>query len=187
MMTMRWIATFSVCQLLALLLTAASVDAQTKVALVDIGQVFKSHPSFTQELEALKSEAEQFKASSMELQQQMIKKAEVLRQYEPGSEDFKRAESALAQESAAIEVEQRNKMRVLMQREAQVHYDTYQQIQQTITEYCDDRGIQLVMRHNSLEMDADNPQTIMQKVNGSVVYYHPGQNITDAIVAALSR
>ena len=161
--------------------------AQTKVAIVDVGKIFKSHPKFSQELAALKQEAEQFKAASLQVQQQLVKKAEVLKQYQPGSDEFKNAETKLAQESAAMEVEQRDKMRTLMQREAQLHFKTYSEVNGLIATYCESDGIQLVLRYNSQEMDPKNPSSVMQRVNGSVVYHNQQNNITQQIVAKINQ
>jgi Skp family chaperone for outer membrane proteins len=152
---------------------------------VDVGAIFKGHPVFTQQLEALRQEAETFKASSLQLQQQLMQKAEVLRQYAPGSAEFKQAETSLAQESAAMEVEQRNKMRTLMQAEAQLHFDTYAEVNEIIAEYCDAQNIQLILRHNGEPMDPKNPNSIMQRVNGSIVFHTPQKDITPQIIATI--
>ncbi len=161
--------------------------AQTKVAIVDVGLIFKSHTSFEQRLEALKTEAEQFKSVSLQQQQQLMQKAEALKQYQPGSQEFKNLETKLAQESAAMEVDQRDKMRSLMQQEAQLHFQTYADVNKLIATYCESTGVQLVLRFNSQEMDPRNPNSVMQRVNGSVVYHDPYNDITPQIVARISQ
>ncbi len=180
----QWIASFAFC-LITTLAGIGSVSAQTRVAIVDIGAVFKSHPEFPQQLEMLKQEAEQFKADSVAAQQRLVQKSEILKQYAPGSPDFKKAESSLAQESAALEVEQRDQMRKLMQREAQLHFETYAEVNEMIGNYCEQREIQLVLRFNGQPMDPKVPGTIMQKVNGSIIYYQPEKDITQQIIAQL--
>ena len=174
-------------QFVIMFLSSETVEAQTKVALCDVGMIFKSHPEFSQNLAALKEEADQFKANATNIQQQLMQKAEVLQQYEPGSTEFNQAETKLAQESAAIEVEQRDVMRKLMQREAQLHYDTYVEVTKFIADYCQEQGIQLVLRFNSQEQEADNPQAIMQKVNGSVVYHRNQNNITATVIQRIAQ
>ncbi len=188
MKNQRFIAVFLACQAFTLLTTFGSnAAAQTRVAIVDIGAVFKSHAEFTQRLDALRAEAEQFKSASQSQQQQLMQKAEVLKQYSPGSLEFKQAESSLAQESAALEVEQRDAMRKLMQTEAKLHFDTYAQVNQLIADYCDQQGIQLVLRFNGDPMDPKNINTIMQRVNGSIVFYEPDRNITTQIIGTLPQ
>ena len=174
------------CALISLIFVS-SADAQSRVALVDIGQVFKSHPAFAQQLEVLKAEAEQFKASTQQLQQQLSQKAEGLRQFQPTSDEFMQAETELAKEAAAMEVQQRDKMRVLMEREARLHFDTYQEIKKLVTAYCEQTGTKLVLRYNNVQMKPTDPASIMQRVNGNVVFNRPENDITERIVAQLAQ
>lgn len=159
-----------------------SVQAQTRVAIVDVGRIFKSHPQFTQQLEVLKKRADDFKASSIQAQQDLVQKAEGLKQFQPGSPDYQAKESQLAQESAKMEVAQRATMEELMIAEAKLHFDTYEQVNKMIETYCDSQGIQLVLRYNSEEMDPKDPASVMQRVNGSVIYYKPDTDITDLMI-----
>ena len=161
---------------------AQSLDAQSKVAIVDVGKVFKSHPHFSQQLEQLRLEAENFQKESIELRRQMMAKSEQLKILIPGTDDYKAKESALAQELAALEVEQQQKMRVLMQREAKLHFDTYNEVKSIINRFCEQQGIRLVLRHSQLELDPENPNSIMQEVNSPVVFYEPDRDITGAIL-----
>ena len=159
-----------------------TADAQTNVAICDIGMVFKNHPVFSSQLDQLKQEADQFQAQTAQLQQELMRKANALQQYRPGSDEYKNAESDLAQEAARLEVEQKDVMRKLMQREAQLHYDTYVEVTNQIARYCQSEGIQLVLRYNSEEMDPENPASIMQAVNGNVIFHRNHKDITDAII-----
>jgi len=62
------------------LLAPTAAQAQTNVALVDIGKIFKSHPVFGQQLEGLRQEAEQFKAQTQQMQQALQQEALGLRE-----------------------------------------------------------------------------------------------------------
>lgn len=162
--------------------TASTASAQTNVALVDIGKVFETHPHFSQQLDQLKTQADQFKASTQQLQQQFMAKAEELNQFNKNSEEYRQMEAKLAQESAEMEVEQRSKMRDLLTAEARLHFDTYNEIQQYISQYCQERGIQLVIRYDSQPMNQDDPASIMQRVNSGVIFNRPGKDITEKII-----
>lgn len=172
---------------LAIAISVNSAHAQTKVAVVDIGLVFKNHPSFAQDLQMLKSEADTFKQETQQLQTALMQKAEVLKNYQPDSPEFRQAETSLAQESAALEVQQRSKLRGLMEREAKLHYDTYMQIKRAIARYCEEREIRLVIRHDSTQMDPNQPGTIMQKVNSKIVFHRPNNEITQDIVTIVAQ
>lgn len=178
----RWIAAFIICLTTVMGIDVSSTMAQSPVAIVDVGLIFKNHPQFSLQLAALKHEADQFQNTAVEQQQMLVKEAEVLRSYEPGSPDYKRTESALAQKSATLELEQRDMMRQLMKREAQLHFNTYQQVNEVIAQYCASSGTQLVLRFNSEEVDPKVPASVMQKVNGNVVYHNPRHDITAVIL-----
>ena len=167
--------------------SSATAHAQTNVALVDIGKIFKSHPVFGQQLEGLRSDAEQFKAQTRQLQQALLQEAQGLKQYEPTSPEFEAEETRLAQKSAAKEVEQRNKMRELMKQEAQLHFDTYNEIKDIIAVYAQQQGVRMVMRYNSQPIDPTVPASIMQRVNGSIVFHTNQKDITEEIVGQIAR
>ncbi len=183
----RWIAAFFVCLTITTFANISTTMAQTKVAIVDIGLIFKSHPQFAQSLAGLKQEADQFKSVSLEQQKALMAKAEVLKSYQPSSAEFKAAETKLAQESAGMEVDQRDKMRLLMQKEAQLHFNTYAQVNELISKYCEANGIQLVLRYNSAKMDPKSPASVMQRVNGSVVYHNQQNDITPELIARITQ
>lgn len=182
----QWIVLTIIVPAFVLCGMCTNLSAQSNVSLVDVGKVFEAHPVFSTELQKLKAEAEHFKNQSVQLREQMVAKSERLKMLTPGSEEFKRGETELAEELARLEVEQRDTMRKLMQREAQLHYDTYQQVNQLIGQYCAEKGIRLVLRHNDQELDVDNPNSVMQYVNSNVVYYAPGRDITADIIQRLS-
>ena len=50
-----------------------------------------------------------------------------------------------------------------------------------------EQGIQLVLRYNSEQMDPKNPDSIMQRVNGSVVYHDESRDITLAIIQRIAQ
>ncbi|MEM7784749.1 MAG: OmpH family outer membrane protein [Planctomycetota bacterium] len=183
----RWIVAS-----LALTVTLGAADlshvaAQTRVAIVDIGKVFKNHPQFSSQLAALKQEADQFKSQAVQQQQNLMQRGEALSQYQPDSEDYRTEETRLAQESASLQLSQRDKMRSLMQQEARLHYNTYAQVYKAISDYCDANSVQLVLRYNSTQMDPKNPSSVMQKVNGSVIFHNQQNDITTAIIDSLKQ
>lgn len=183
----KWITRFVLCQCMIAIGMVSSAQAQTNVAIVDIGLIFKNHPEFTQRLEQLKRQADEFKATAQQTQQQFIQRAEVLNNYEKDSQEYRDIEAKLAKESAELEVTHRAKMRDMLTAEAELHHRTYNEVKQFVSQYCDERGIKLVLRYNSEAMSEDNPRTIMQQVNGFVVYSRNDKDITTAIIQRISQ
>ena len=91
----RRIATFLTVIAVTVLMNLSTVSAQQKVAIVDIGLIFKSHVNFEQQLNGLKTEAEAFKTRSMQAQQSLMEKAQLLQtsDIKPGTIEFKNEET----------------------------------------------------------------------------------------------
>ncbi len=160
--------------------------AQSPVAIVDVGQVFDSHPGFKQELENLRLEAEALQNTVNQQRMKLAKDQESLGlSFTPGSDAYKNQEKDIALAAAKLDVDARDKMRTLMTREAHVHYDTYTEVNRYIAEFCQENGLRLVLRHSDNEMKLDDPESIMQKINSPVVYFRPEKDITPAIVAKM--
>ena len=181
----RWVAVSFASLAITALFSINAANAQTKVAIVDVGAIFKQHTSFAKQLEALKAQADGFKAEALRAQQALSESAQVLQEFQPDTDDFRARQTELAQKAAALQVEQNSLMQKLMEKEAMLHFETYQQVNALISQYCDDRGIQLVLRYNNQEMDLAQPGSVMQRVNSSVIYHDPNNDITQAIVGQL--
>ena len=152
--------------------------AQSGVCVIDVAQIFKDHPTFNQQLAALKQEAEQFQAQLQQAGEKLAGMNEELRQIDPSTEEYQQQERQIAQLSASFEVDRRTKMRELMTREAKLHFDTYSQITEQIGSFCQENQIRLVLRYNNTEMDVKQPATIMQAVNSNVVFQNSDRDIT---------
>jgi Skp family chaperone for outer membrane proteins len=183
----QWIASSITCSLFLVSTWSSIAHAQTKVALVDMGRVFKNHPEFTAKLEQLRNQATQFRTQSEQEQQQFLKKTEILDQFVRDSDEYRDTEAKLAKESASLEVEQRASMRELLKQEASLHADIYSEVNEFIAQYCSEHSIQLILRFNSDPVDAANPQSIMQRVNSNVVYYAPDKDVTNVIIQRISQ
>lgn len=183
----RWIAVSFASLAITALFSINAANAQTKVAIVDVGAIFKQHTYFAQQLEALKAKADGFKAEAVKAQQALAQNAQVLQTLKPEHDDYRVKQTELAQKAAALQVEQNGLMQKLMEEEAMLHFKTYQQVNDLISQYCDAKGIQLVLRYSGQEMDLDQRGSVMQRVNSSVVYHDPANDITQAIVGQLSR
>jgi len=129
----RWIAVSIASLAITALFSINAANAQTKVAIVDVGTVFKQHPSFAGQLEALKRQADGFKAEAMKAQQALARNAQALQELKPDSVDFKTKQTELAKNAAAMQVEQNGLMQKLMEREAMLHFETYQQVNALIS------------------------------------------------------
>jgi Skp family chaperone for outer membrane proteins len=167
---------------------AGSATAQTSVALLDLAVVFENHPAFKSRLTQLKQDADGLQASVLQQRQALVKEQENLRLlFQPGSKEFKEKEKELAVKATQLEVDSNDRMRELMIQEAQLHYSVYSEVNKLVDEYCTQFDIRLVLRFNSAAVQPEKPESVMQQVNGAVVYYNPAKDITAAIVQRVSQ
>lgn len=167
--------------------TSTIAGAQTQICLVDISKVFKANKAFNDQMAALKTEADQFQAKLQAAQQTLAQKTEELRKLDAASAEYQSAENELAQMSAKWEVDRRAKLRDLMQRESSLHLDTYVLINQLIGDYCTENQVPIVIRFSSEPMQLEDPESIMQAFNNSVIYFSPQHDITDQIIQRMAQ
>lgn len=182
---MKRIVSF-LCIVATLALTSTHASAQTNICLVDISKLFKANTSFNEQMAALKAEADQFQAQLQEAQQKLTLMSEQLRQIDAATPDYKTKETEIAQQSAKWEVDRRSRVRDLMMRESNLHYETYKQINELIGQYCAETGTRIVLRFSSEPMKLEDPESIMQAFNNSVIYYAPQRDITSQIIQRMA-
>ncbi len=169
-------------------LRGEALQAQTSVALVDLAVVFENHPVFKARLAQLKQEADGLQATVLQQRQALVKEQENLRLlYQPGSKEFKEKEKELAVKATQLDVDSNDRMRELMIQEAQLHYSVYTEVNRLVEEYCTQFDIRLVLRFNSAAVQPEKPESVMQQVNGAVVYHNPARDITAAIVQRVAQ
>ena len=158
---------------------------QAQVCVVDVAKVFESHPGFNDSLENLKQQAEEYKFSLQQRGEALRIESEELNSFKPGSPEYSSLESKLAQAAANLEVERRNKTREFVELEAKLHFETYVQVTQAISSFCEQRGYRVALRFSDLQIEPGNPQSIMQRVNDYVVFHQPRIDITQDIINSL--
>lgn len=167
---------------------AGALQAQTSVALLDLAVVFENHPAFKARLVQLKQEADGLQTSVLQQRQALVKEQENLRLlYQPGSQEYKEKERELALKVTQLELDSNDRMRDLMVQEAKLHFEIYTEVNRVVDEYCTQFDIRLVLRFNGAAVQPEKPESVMQQVNGAIVYYSPNRDITAAIVQRVSQ
>ena len=151
------------------------------VVLLDIGKVFKAHAKFTQGMESMQREVETFRAEIEQEQARIQKMAEDLRGLTSDDPKAKQLEATLTKMTADLQVQYQLKNKDFIEREAKLYYATYMHISATVTKFCDDNGISLVLRHSSEKVDRNSRESVMQLINNPVVF-EVRRDITDYVI-----
>ncbi|MFO0872171.1 MAG: OmpH family outer membrane protein [Pirellulales bacterium] len=160
---------------------AAGRGGTPSVVVIDIGEVFKQHAQFNQQLNALKDEIKSLDAYYQAEQKKIAGQREKLGTYNAGSPEYKKLEEEIARMASDLQVEMALKQKSVAEQEAKVYFNTYREIYKQVETFADSYGITLVLRHNNVQMDPQKRDTVLQGVNRSIVFQR-NLDITDEIV-----
>lgn len=172
------------------LFSATPVSAQNGkqsgiVAVLDVAKVFKENRDFESRMQSIKESANQMKASIQQKQEAIKQEAAGLQQYEVGSPDRNQFESELVQKQAKLRAEAGQAEVDLLNKEARIYYDTYQQMQSILSSLSNEYGISLVLRHDSEAIDSNNRNEVVKGVNRAIVYQQ-GLDLTKLVIEKMS-
>lgn len=142
------------------------------VTVLDVAKVFEDNPTFKNQMEAIKSEAETLKQRITDTQENIRKEAMALQELEVGTEQRNIREAELEQRQTKLRTEARQSEQDLLNREAQIYYQTYRTMQEVVTKIAQENGISLVLRFDNSEIDPNSRPEVIKMVNRTVVVHH---------------
>jgi Skp family chaperone for outer membrane proteins len=140
------------------------------IALLDIPQVFKNHPGFTQRSEEIKKEMKDLEAQFLDQRKVINDKRAALSQYKVGSPEFERLEKEIANQVANLQVSIEQRRRDILEREAKLYYDTYNEILTYVDAFCKRHNIALVLNHDSEPIDPTDHNSVRRGITRPVIY-----------------
>ena len=155
------------------------------VAVLDVAKVFKENEEFDAKMKAIKSEADTLKAQITQEQEAIKARAQQLGEYEIGSPERNKMEATLEQQQAGLRTKARQAEADLLNREAGIYYETYQQMQSIVGGLASQHGISLVLRFDSEQIDPTNRTEVIKGVNRAVVY-HRRLDLTTMVSKAMN-
>lgn len=155
-----------------------------RVAVIDIGYIFRNHDRFKQALDQIKVEYENYEKQVREQQQAMTAKAEQLKALPAGSPEYRALEEELAGASTRMRLDLGRKQKERVDKEAKVYFNAYSEIERSVQRFADQYRVDLVVRYNSEEMDPNKPESVLQGINKFIVF-HRGLDISNHILTDL--
>jgi Skp family chaperone for outer membrane proteins len=164
----------------------ASAQTGTNVAVIDIPYIFKNFTRFKQSIDDIKKDIDDYKTYVNDQQKRLREEASKLELYRPGTKEYKDVEETIARTKLEIQLESAKRQKEFMEREAQVYFNAYREVESAVSNFAKRNRIGLVLRYSGEEMDPSQRDSIMQGVNRMVVY-QDRLNITEMILEALNR
>lgn len=150
--------------------TAAAKPAGTMVALVDLGQIFKNHPRVKQQVEAMKSDLQEYEKEIVANRQTLGKQREKMVSFAVGSPEYKQMEEQIARQVSDLQVRDQLKKKEVLEQEAKIYYDAYNEILAEVARLADQYGIGLVIRFDSQPIEPTDRNSVQAGVNRNVVF-----------------
>lgn len=155
------------------------------VAVIDINRIFKEHKRFRARKEELSKDVKAYEDKVNRQTADIVKQREGLKQYKSGSPEYKRIEESMTHQLADMQVQKGRKRNEIIQREAEIFYETYMEITAEVARIADRHGISLVLRYNSEKMDLQNPASVKAGIVNTIVY-QSRRDITDMVLLAVN-
>ncbi|MFO0820581.1 MAG: OmpH family outer membrane protein [Pirellulales bacterium] len=159
--------------------------ANSAVGVVDIALIFRQHAGFKRGTEQLKQESSAFEAVVNSQRKQISQQLARQKSLALGSAEYRRSEEEIARRISQMQVRQNLKQRELREREAQLYFETYQEVQREIGRLADQYHLALVLRFESQEINANSPSSVMAGVNRQVLYQR-NLDLTPHVVSAVN-
>lgn len=162
---------------------ANAQDGGGIVAVLDVAKVFEMNASFKQQMDAIKARADQLKSQIQAEQTAIQTAAQAVLQLDVGDERNQK-ESEIEQRQAALRTRARQLETDLLKQEAEIYYQTYEQMKSVVAKLAGEFGISLVMRFDSSAIKAENRADVIKGVNRTVVY-HDHLDLTTKVIEAM--
>ncbi len=161
---------------------------ETRIGLVDLNHVFRNYQKYMQLTEQLKAD---LKGREQEIEQLRTQLTQVLNQrdqYRPDSAEYRQFDEQIARTKAQLELKLSGTRREFQQRDAQLVYQTYHEVEAVIQQVARSRGLTLVLQQARIEkVDPSDPREVFRLVNRQVLFAIPGMDITDLVLSELNR
>ena len=148
----------------------SAAPSGTSVAVIDIAHIFKNHVRFNAQMNDMKRDIDAFDAQMRDESVKLQKKQEAMMQFNPASNEFKKADEELAHLKSDFQIRVQAKKREFLEQEARVYYGIYREVEDNVASFAQRNRIGLVLRYTGDEMKPDDRASVLQGVNKPVVY-----------------
>ena len=161
---------FTVAAVVAFCASAVSAQETGRVAILDVAKVFKENASFDAKVKAIKTEADKLKVQITNEQDRIKAEVMKLRGMEASAER-NQMEADLEQQHTRLRTTTRQNEAELLNREARVYFETYNEMQAVVEGMAKEYGLSLVLRFDSESIDPNNRNEVIKGVNRAVVFH----------------
>ncbi len=145
----------------------------------------ENNNKFKANLESIQTEIDAFDDTLDKKREEVKTKVEELRGYKAGSAAYSSLEQEIAQIQSDVSVQMQIKRKSVLMKEAQVFYDSYNEVLSHIKTFSERNGISLVLNFDSKPIDPASRESVLKGVNKDIVYQR-SLNITSYIIKSIN-
>lgn len=165
---------------------APAAEPPHKIALIDMGRVFKEYNKIDALKEDWKSEFSVSEDQAKKMSSQIQKLVEEMKLFKTGSAEFIKLEKQQTQLTAEFQSFQKNAQRDLIRKEAELLKTVYLEAMEVVGKFADKFGYTMVMRFNSDTFEGDDMNKMQLVMNRVIVYHRPEDDLTDGVIKYLN-
>ena len=157
------------------------------VAVVDLPLLLQNHLRFKTKQEELKRQIQAAEEMVKTEQKAIEEQAKHMQNFRPQTPDFKAAEEQLAKMNADLQLKVNIQKRNFAEFRTKAFAEVQDEIANYVHHYATQQGILVVLNYNGEDVDAANPQSVMQALYNPVLYKHPASDITPQILQMINQ
>lgn len=166
---------------------AAQAEPPHKIALIDMGRVFKEYKKIQTLKEDWKAEFDTNEEQAKRMTTQIQQVIEQMKEFKQGSPEYVRLEKQQTDLSAKLQAFKTTAQRDLLRKEAELLKTVYLETMDVIEKFAENFGYTLVMRFNSDTFEGEDMQKMQLVMNRVIVYHRPEDDLTDGVIKYLNR
>ena len=165
---------------------AQETNRYSRVAVIDISEVFQNHQRFKAMMDEIKKDIDTFDQNLRVKRKTINDMITELQEYKAGSSAYEDLEKKIAKMQAELQVDMQLKRKSILNREATVYHKAYAEVLAQVADFSQRHNIDLVLRFDSKPIDPDKRDSVLKGVNRAVVYQR-SMDITKFILDNLNR
>lgn len=158
-----------------------------RIAVLDVGKIFKNHPRLKSLMEELKADVQRAEGQLQKEREEITKLEQKLQQYNKGTQAYNEISEEITKRQADLTVKFQIQKKQFQQRESQILHAVNQEILKAVEYFCKQYSIDMVMQYSGEPVDPDRPESVMRNIYKQMVWYAPDLDITDQILRELNR
>jgi len=164
----------------------AAPTAGSVVALFDFDHAIKGYVRAKYLQDQIRKDKELAEAAIRKETAEIEKDKERLKEFKPGSREYKELEERIAQRVSEVNVRFKIQQRDFAERDQKTMFQLITEITEEVKRFSEAKGIAIVMPYSSDPVDTNSPESMQKSLSKAFVYAN-GADITDQVVQELNR